>query len=262
MAHGFGARKEGRLDAFAERFAAEGMSVVVFDYRHFGTSTGEPRGLISIRRQHQDWKAAVAFARSIEGVDPARIALWGSSNSGGHVLWLGARDPGVAAVVSQVPHTDGPATMRELGWRQIARLTVASMRDLLSSVVRSEYRMPIVGPPGTLGAMTSPDAEPGYSAMYPEDFEWDNSTPARIGLSYGMYSPGRDAGRIHCPALVLVAEHDAVTPPESAKAAAHKAPMGELVSYECGHFDLYVGEWFELAVAEEVAFLKRTLGLD
>lgn len=118
MAHGFGALKEGRLDAFAERFAAAGMAALVFDYRHFGTSTGEPRGLMHMDRQHDDWQAAVAHARTLERVDPERIALWGSSNSGGHVIWVAARDPRIAAVVSQVPHTDGLATMGAAGPRR------------------------------------------------------------------------------------------------------------------------------------------------
>src|ERR1044072_717076 len=102
MAHGRGAVKEMRLDAFAERFAAAGFAALVFDYRHFGDSTGQPRQLVDIGRQHADWQAAVAHARSLAGVDPDRIALWGSSFSGGHVVWVAARDPRVAAVVSQV----------------------------------------------------------------------------------------------------------------------------------------------------------------
>jgi fermentation-respiration switch protein FrsA (DUF1100 family) len=48
MAHGFGAVKELRLDAYAEKFAEAGCAVLVFDYRHFGTSEGEPRQLIDI----------------------------------------------------------------------------------------------------------------------------------------------------------------------------------------------------------------------
>ena len=43
MAHGFTATREDRLPAYAERFAAAGMAVLLFDYRHFGDSTGEPR---------------------------------------------------------------------------------------------------------------------------------------------------------------------------------------------------------------------------
>ena len=83
MAHGLAAVKEMRLDAYAERFAAAGHHVLVFDYRHFGASTGEPRQLLDIAREHEDWVAAVEYARGRPEVDPDRIALWGSSLSGG-----------------------------------------------------------------------------------------------------------------------------------------------------------------------------------
>jgi uncharacterized protein len=84
LAHGFGALKERRLDAYAERFAAVGYGALVFDYRHFGESGGEPRQLVNTRRQHQDWQAALRFVRGLDGIDPGRIVAWGSSNSGGH----------------------------------------------------------------------------------------------------------------------------------------------------------------------------------
>jgi alpha-beta hydrolase superfamily lysophospholipase len=42
LGHGFGALKEGRLDAFAERFAAAGHAALAFDYRHFGGSAAIP----------------------------------------------------------------------------------------------------------------------------------------------------------------------------------------------------------------------------
>src|SRR5271157_1114103 len=65
MAHGLGGVKTLRLGAFAERFHAAGYACLVFDYRHFGDSGGEPRELLSIRRQREDWQAAVAFTRSL-----------------------------------------------------------------------------------------------------------------------------------------------------------------------------------------------------
>jgi hypothetical protein len=46
MAHGFSGTKELRLPAYAERFCAAGIGVVLFDYRHFGASGGEPRQLL------------------------------------------------------------------------------------------------------------------------------------------------------------------------------------------------------------------------
>ncbi len=184
MAHGFGALKEARLDAYAERFAAAGFAVLVFDYRHFGESTGEPRNLIDVRRQHADWRAAIGHARALDGVDPDRIALWGSSFSGGHVIAVGAADPRIAAIVAQVPHASGLGTLQAAGPRNVLRLTVAGLRDAARALRgRDPYYAPIVGRPGTLAAMNSPDALPGYSAMYPEGFDWRNRYAARVGLT-------------------------------------------------------------------------------
>ena len=50
MAHGFGAERTFGLPAFAGRFAAAGLAALLFDYRGFGQSDGEPRNLVSPRR--------------------------------------------------------------------------------------------------------------------------------------------------------------------------------------------------------------------
>lgn len=113
MAHGFGCTRDSGLQPFARRFSALGCDVLTFDYRGFGTSAGEPRQYVSHRRQRADWHAAVAFARTLPGVDAERIALWGTSYSGGHVLAVAADDPRIAAVVSQ--------GRRSTGWRYCAR---------------------------------------------------------------------------------------------------------------------------------------------
>ncbi|MDQ3730364.1 MAG: alpha/beta hydrolase [Actinomycetota bacterium] len=64
MAHGFSATRELRLGAYAERFSAAGFASLVFDYRHFGASGGEPRQLLDIDRQLDDWRAAPTTSRS------------------------------------------------------------------------------------------------------------------------------------------------------------------------------------------------------
>jgi uncharacterized protein len=43
MAHGLGAVRTMRLDAYAERFSAAGYACLVFDHRNFGDSEGQPR---------------------------------------------------------------------------------------------------------------------------------------------------------------------------------------------------------------------------
>jgi uncharacterized protein len=128
MAHGFAAIKVLRLDAYAERFAEAGYAVLVFDYRGWGDSAGQPRRVLDIRGQHRDWRAAVAHARQLEGVDSSRVVLWGTSFGGGHALRLAARDHDVAAVVAQVPHVSGPASAFSQPPKLVARLLVAGVR--------------------------------------------------------------------------------------------------------------------------------------
>src|ERR1700757_3666929 len=68
MAHGLGAVRTMRLDAYAERFSAAGYGCLVFDYRHFGDSDGQPRQVLDIDMQLADWAAAVGYARTLDGI--------------------------------------------------------------------------------------------------------------------------------------------------------------------------------------------------
>jgi pimeloyl-ACP methyl ester carboxylesterase len=261
MGHGFGAVRRARLDAYAERFAAAGLGVLAFDYRHFGDSEGEPRQLLDIGRQLDDWRAAISHARTLPGADPARLAIWGSSYGGGHVLSMAAEDRQIAAAVAQVPFVDGIATTAAIGPLAGARLTFAAIRDALRGLRgRRPHRVPLVGRPGELAAMTTPDAEAGYRAMFPDDLDWDDDVAARIFLRVPLYRPGRRSGRIRCPLLVGVADEDTLTPPGPAVRAAERAPKGELRRYPVGHFDVYDGPWFERVVEDQVEFLTRHLG--
>ena len=190
MAHGFSAVRGQRLDAYAERFCAAGIGVLVFDYRHFGDSDGAPRQLLSIRRQLQDWRAAIAFARTLPDVDPERIALFGSSLSGGHVLTMAARDPAIAAVVAQVPTCDGLRNLPPLGLAHLTRLTLAGCYDALRSLAGlSPYYIRAAGEPGSLAAMATHEALPWFTEVTPANTTWVNQVAARIALTYGTYRP-------------------------------------------------------------------------
>ncbi len=259
LAHGFGGVREARLDAFAERFAAAGIAALVFDYRHFGASGGEPRQLLDIGRQHDDWRAALAFARSLPDVDPDRVAAWGTSFSGGHVTVIAAEDRRLAAAISQGPFMDGIATLRVQGPANVGRLTVAGLRDQVGSWFGRPSKIPLVGPPGTVAAMTSPDAEPGYRALFAPGQPFRNEAYARVLLRVGQYRPVTRAKRITCPWLVVVADRDVVTPPGPALKAAAMAQRAEVRRHDCGHFDVYVGAAFERNVADQVEFLTRAL---
>jgi dienelactone hydrolase len=258
LAHGFTATRGARLDAYAERFAQAGLAALVFDYRHFGDSDGEPRQLLDIRRQLADWRAAVDCARGLEGVDPDRIAVWGSSFSGGHVMETAAADGRIAAVVAQAPFADGIAVLAAANPKAAAKITALALRDeARARLGRPPLLAPAVGPPGSAAAMTSPDAEPGFRAIAPPG--WRNAFTPRVMLRIGFYRPGRKAARIGCPVLVCVCDDDAITPARPALRAAEAAPRGEVRRYPIGHFDIYLGEWFERTVADQTAFLARHL---
>ena len=112
MAHGMAAQKSFRLPAYAERFVEKNMAAFLFDYRTFGKSNGEPRHLVDPARHVQDWQAAIAHVRKLTNVDGTRIALWGSSFAGGHVITCAAADHDIRAVVSQVPFVSGWSSTR------------------------------------------------------------------------------------------------------------------------------------------------------
>jgi cephalosporin-C deacetylase-like acetyl esterase len=256
MAHGFSATREMRLDAYAERFADAGIGVLLFDYRHFGASAGEPRQLLDISRQHADYRAALAHARNLDWVDPHSLALFGSSFSGGHVLAVAARDERIAAVVSQCPFTDGLATLRALSPLDAARLTIHGLRDQVAAVRGAPpHYIPAAGQPGSLAVMTTPDALPGMQAITPAQSNWENRVAARITLRVALYRPGLAASRIAAPVLFCVCDHDLLCPPERTVQLALSNPRAEVRRYPIGHFDIYVGEHFERAVSDQVQFL-------
>jgi fermentation-respiration switch protein FrsA (DUF1100 family) len=260
MAHGFSGTRDLRLDAYAERFCAAGLGALVFDYRHFGASGGEPRQLLDIPRQHADYYSAIAYARTLDWVDPDRVAIFGSSFSGGHVIAVGAGDPRLAAVVSQCPFTDSLASLPKLGPVNMAKATAAGLRDIARSLVgQPPHYIPAVGAPGTFAVMTTPDAEPGMLRLVPDGSRWENRVAARIALTVALYRPGRDAAKLRCPALFCICDEDSVAPAETSVKDAQSAPHGEVKRYPTGHFEIYVGEWFEKAVADQTEFLTRHL---
>ena len=122
MANGMSLTRRDGLPRFAERFAAAGLAVLAFDFRHLGDSAGEPRQLVDYRRQRADFSAAIACARALDGVDPDRIAAWGFSFGGGLAIYAAGAER-LAAAVALCPLADG--------------LTSATARDPIANVRKS-----------------------------------------------------------------------------------------------------------------------------
>lgn len=276
MAHGFTGTQD-QLAPSAERFAAAGLAVLTFDFRHFGASDGQPRQIVNIKKQLEDWRAAIALARTLEGVDPQRIALWGSSLSGGHVINLAAQDPTLAAVVAQVPaigkstrglSTEARAKMEREGI-SLAALILVSLRSIAAAVddaVRgllglSPHYMRVFGRPGEVAAFTDPDSDKHLRFFTESGPTWRNAFAPRFLFGTPKYRQGT-AERLQMPLLVCVAELDTEADPELATQIAKDAPHGELKTYPVGHFDVYVAPTFLHMVTDQLEFLCRTVETD
>lgn len=262
LGHGLGATREMRLDAFAERFASDGIGTLAFTYRHFGDSGGTPRQLLSIKRQLEDWDAAIAYVTARPEIDRTRLAVWGSSFGGGHAITVASRHPELRAAVAQCPFTDGVASAKVLGPLASMKLMPVVARDLVAQALgRPPVTIALAGPPGTRALMTAHDALPGYEALVPENGVFVNEAAARVVPTITRYRPGRAAKRVKMPILFCVSNTDTVTPPSQTIRYASTAPLGETKRYDAGHFDFYLGEPFEALVADQLEFLTRHLGV-
>lgn len=260
MAHGFGAEKTFGLPAYAEIFASNGLAVYLFDYRCFGESDGQPRNYVDPGRHLHDWKAAIDHVRSLPAINADRIALWGSSFSGGHVLVTASKDQAISAVVAQVPFVDAVSTTFKLGFKFLMQATPHAIRDLLRILTfRSPHFVKIIGKSEEFAIMNTPESYPGYSAIVPENTTWENKCPARIILTFALYRPIASAHKITCPALIMLGEKDSLISAKAIEKTAGKIPNAELVKYPFGHFDIYNGKPFEDAVKKQTEFLLSHL---
>src|SRR5207249_4640822 len=132
MAGGWCYVKELVQPHIAAQFAEAGLAAILFDYRNFGSSDGARRQHIDPQMQVEDYRNAISFAEGLDEIDADRIGAWGLSYSGGHVLILGATDPRVKCVSSQIPVVDGYRNMRRvhgtIGFRRFEQLLLEDRR--------------------------------------------------------------------------------------------------------------------------------------
>ena len=202
MSHGWGGTAA-MLRAQATAFAAAGYLVIAFDYRGWGESDSkvilagptpeasqkngqrftaevlELREMVDPLDQAEDIFNVIHWAMGERMVDGSRIGLWGTSFSGGLVVYVAARDPRVKALVSQVGYMGQP----------IDRFSAPSLSAAYTS--------------GTARA----HGELGYPA--PRAREIGNLQGAPIREKFLRYAPVEDVSKIKaCAMLFIVAENE------------------------------------------------------
>lgn len=276
MCHGFAAVKEMYLDKYAETFAANGFNVLVYDNRNLGASDGTPRGEINPWQQVDDFRNAITFAETLEGTDPDRIGIWGSSYSGAHVLVVAAQDRRVKCVSSQVPVVDGDANFRQLvradfvggaraGFDADRRERFAGADPVMIDVVNEDPMAP--------SALPTPDSYAWFIGTHElRAPSYVNSCTLRSVERFSEYQPGAYIRLIApTPLLMCVAANDVLTPTKIAIDGFQEAREPKrLVVLPDGHFDAYVDgfsissavqlEWFTEHLLSPAATDARTGG--
>lgn len=255
MSHGLSAIRRMNLDDYARVFRDAGLAVLAYDHRSFGDSGGEPRSEADPWAQAHDMRDAISFARTLPGIDPERLGLWGTSYSGGHVLTISALDRRVKCVVSQVPFTHGARTFD--AWvpeKARARTLERMTRD---REARYGGARPEVVPAALEGSETEEWArKTDVEGKYPNELTLRSLELIR------EYEPHIFAARIApTPLLMIVAERDTQTPIAGQLETYELAgEPKKLVRLDCRHYDPYMGHLDQAAAAARDWFVQHLMG--
>ncbi len=181
MGHGLGGTRALRLAAFADRFVAAGYACLVFDYRHFGDSGGEPRQLLDIglqlgglgrpRSNSHAGTGPRPRSGSCSGEGPSAVA---TSSPPLPVTTASLRPSHSVRSPTDSPRHSRPAPVARRSWLR------SGLRDAIGAQFgRQPVMVPVVGPPGSVALMATPDAESGYLALAPQSGTAQVAAPDR-----------------------------------------------------------------------------------
>jgi dienelactone hydrolase len=253
MGNGFSLTRHDGLPAYAERLAAAGATVLVFDHRHLGDSPGEPRQRFRKPAQREDWRSAVVAARTLDGVDPAQIVLWGFSFGGGHAVETAAEDGRIAAVVALAPFLDGLARVLATPIPTVAWIVPRAMADRLGRT----NLIPVTGPPGAKAAMALPGEADGFAAVVPPGSPWRNEITPGVFLTVALHRPVAKATKVTCPLWLGLGEEDITVSGKAIERLAARAPKAELHRYPYDHWQPHQGDAPARIAADQIDFLQR-----
>lgn len=258
LGHGLAGVQGLGLRAFARRFAEAGIAAFTFDYRCFGDSCGHPRQLVDRVSQLDDWRAAIAYVRALPGIDADRVALWGTSLGGSHVIALAAEDPRVAAVVSLIPFAGTRRTSSGIKPLPALGLLGAGLRDQLHAWLgMAPYYIPLCDTPGTVAAITVPGALNRLEEIT-SSCAFDNRFTPRVLLRLWRCDALGLLRGVSCPVLFCL-RRDASAASIQQRIRRHRSKEVAILSYAAGPFGLYRGAPFELAVNDQSSFLTMHL---
>jgi len=254
MAHGFSLTRHDGLTPYAEALARAGAAVLVYDHRFIGDSEGEPRQRIRPSDQLEDRRSAIAFVRTLDGIDPDGIFVWGYSMSAGTALNAAATDPRIAGAILLCPFLDGRWRSNRGLWaqpRNAAWITGQAIKDMLGKVI-----VPVAAQRGGHGVLTFPGELDGFHSITAPGSSWRNEVRAAAVPGYSFYRPLANARNLKCPILIQAAQRDITVSPRAVDKLAQRATNAVVKRYEIDHFQPFYGEQPPRIAADQIEWLK------
>lgn len=263
MVHGWGGVQDALTLPFYGPFNRAGFAVMTFDYSGWAKSEGFPRNAINPWQREREVEAAMEHLRSLPGIDPNRIVLWGTSFGGGHVVRTAAKHPELLGAITQVPMLDGRAAVKAVPPLRMLRFGLYALADLVRGR-RNPVYVPVVAPQGDWASM---DRDGAGEAMQralqalleaggPEAAVYDNRVAARSLLTMGLYRPFKSLKQVRIPLLVVGATRDTVAPFVEGKIRALDNPNIKIEKIDANHFDPYFEPALSKNLGHQLAFLS------
>jgi uncharacterized protein len=249
------------IEKYGARFAERGLVAMVIDYRGWGLSEGfvslaeavnrnddlrfiRTRADVVIKRTRllplkmvEDYRNAISYLQGEPGVDRDRIGVWGSSFAGGHSLVAAALDSRVKAVSVQVPAVAGKNAPEGP-----LKLEGAMLEDAISRARNGQ----------------GGEYETGYSTRRMVDVETQQMVAEYRPFRYLKWVGSR-------PVKFIVAEkEELINNTENARASYEllPGPKDYLEVPGITHFEMYIGEAFEISSNGAADWFRKHLGLD
>lgn len=262
MAHGFSGVKEQILPDFAEKFVTAGFVTLVFDYRYFGDSEGEPSCQIFSLEMVEDYRNAISWVTEHPYVDRDRIGIWGTSYSGGLVSYVGAIDSRAKAIVAQVPSITDPDSRRIMDPEKWDSVGDFLLQDRIARYSSGTVNyMKVVAPDGEACFLPGQENYDAFMEMVDIAPNWRNEITLESLEKIREFNP---VSSIHWIApralLVIAAENDNLIPIETVKSSFEKAEEPkELIVLPILHFEIYSDPWLSKAASVAIDWFDRYL---
>jgi dienelactone hydrolase len=247
---------------FAERFAGAGFVTLVFDFRYFGDSEGEPRSQLFPLEQVEDVRNAITWVSDQPEVDSRRIGLCGTSYGGGIAMYAATFDRRVKAVVAQVPGAWTPEFRRAMDPERWERMTVFLQRDRIERYKTGAVNyFKVVAPGAEPCVLPGREYYEGYMTLTKNSPNWRNQVSVESLEKTREFDPVSMVQLMAPTALLLIAaEQDSHIPVEAVKAIYERAREPKALSVlPIAHFAIFTEPWLSTCARTAIDWFEKYL---